>query len=257
MSQRVLITGGASGIGLGLARRFAARGDRVALCDADADAVARVAANMPEGIVRQADVTDAGQMDAFLAEVEDAWGGVDVVCANAGTGGPAGRIEDLEYDDWQACLAVNLNGAFLTCRWAARLMRAQGSGCIIVTSSTSGQWGHPYRSPYAAAKWGLIGLTKTLAMELGGAGVRVNAICPGAVEGARMDRVVAMEAEASNRSPQEVRDQYVRGVSMRTWVTVDDLADTVLFLASPAASKISGQIIAIDGHTETNAPPGA
>jgi NAD(P)-dependent dehydrogenase (short-subunit alcohol dehydrogenase family) len=136
-------------------------------------------------------------------------------------------------------------------------MRAQKSGCIIINSSTSGQWGHPYRSPYAAAKWGLIGLTKTLAMELGEAGVRVNAICPGAVIGDRMDRVVAMEAKAAGRPEQDVRDQYVRGVSMRTWVTVDDLADTVLFLASPAASKISGQIIAIDGHTETNAPSGA
>jgi len=254
MSQRVLITGGASGIGFGLARRFAARGDRVALCDADCSAVAKAAEALPDAIARQADVTDAAQMDAFLGEVEGAWGGIDVVCANAGTGGPAGRIEDLDYDDWQACLAVNLNGAFLTCRWAARIMRAQGAGAIIITSSTSGQWGHPYRSPYAAAKWGLVGLTKTLAMELGPVGVRVNAICPGAVEGARMDRVVAMEAKAAGRDEKDVREQYVRGVSMRTWVTVDDLADTALFLASPGASKISGQIIAIDGHTETNAP---
>ena len=254
MSQRVLITGGASGIGLGLARRFAERGDRIALCDADGAAVAQAAKTLPDAICRQADVTDAAQMDAFLGEVEDAWGGVDVVCANAGTGGPAGLIEDLDFDAWQACLSVILNGAFLTCRWAARIMRAQKSGCIIVTSSTAGQWGYPYRAPYATAKWGLIGLTKTLAMELGPMGVRVNVICPGAVEGDRMDRVVAMEAKASNRPEQDVREQYVRGTSMRTWVTVDDLADTALFLASPAASKMSGQIIAIDGHTETNAP---
>ena len=254
MSQRVLITGGASGIGFGLARRFAARGDTVALCDANAEAVASAADALPGAICRQADVTDEAQMAAFLGEVEEAWGGIDVVCANAGTGGPAGRIEDLDYADWRACLDVNLGGAFLTCRWAARIMRAQGKGCIIVTSSTSGQWGHPYRSPYAAAKWGLVGLTKTLAMELGPVGVRVNAICPGAVEGDRMDRVVAMEAKASGRPEQDVRDQYVRGVSMRTWVNVDDLADTALFLASPAASKMSGQIIAVDGHTETNAP---
>lgn len=254
MTSRVLITGGASGIGFGLARRFAERGDRVALCDSDPAAVARAAEALPGAIARQADVTDEAQMAAFLGEVEEAWGGVDVVCANAGTGGPAGRIEDLGYADWQACLDVNLGGAFLTCRWAARIMRAQGSGLILITSSTSGQWGHPYRSPYAAAKWGLVGLTKTLAMELGPVGVRVNAICPGAVEGDRMDRVVAMEAKASGRDEAEVREQYVRGVSMRSWVTADDLADTALFLASPAASKMSGQIIAIDGHTETNAP---
>ncbi|RKF16088.1 SDR family oxidoreductase [Roseovarius spongiae] len=254
MTRRVLITGGASGIGLGLARRFAAEGDRVALCDADADAVARMGDALRGAIAAVADVTDEAQMAAFLDRVESEWGGVDVVCANAGTGGPAGRIEDLDYADWQACIGVNLNGAFLTCRWAARLMRAQESGCIILTSSTSGQWGHPYRSPYASAKWGLVGLTKTLAMELGPAGVRVNAVCPGAVEGERMDRVVAMEAAASGRPEADVREQYVRGVSMRTWVTVDDLADTFLFLASPAASKMSGQIIAVDGHTETNAP---
>ncbi|MCZ4352779.1 SDR family oxidoreductase [Roseovarius aestuarii] len=253
-AQRVLITGGASGIGLGLARRFAARGDIVALCDADAAAVSAAAKELPNSLARTADVRDEAQMATFLDEVESAWGGVDVVCANAGTGGPAGLIEDLEYQAWQDCIAVNLHGAFLTCRWAARLMRAQGSGLIVVTSSTSGQWGHPLRSPYASAKWGLIGLTKTLAMELGPVGVRVNAICPGAVEGDRMDRVVEMEAAAAGRPEQDVRDQYVSGVSMRTWVTVDDLADTVLFLASPAASKISGQIIAVDGHTETNAP---
>ncbi len=252
--MRVLITGGGSGIGLTLARRFSAEGAQVALCDADPKAVESAAAALPGAIARTCDVTDAAQMDAFLAEVETAWGGIDVVCANAGTGGPAGRIEDLDYQAWQDCVAVNLHGAFLTCRWAARLMRAQGSGCIIITSSTSGQWGHPLRSPYCASKWALVGLTKTLAMELGPAGVRVNAICPGAVEGDRMDRVVAMEAAAAGRDEADVRAQYVSGVSMRTWVTADDLADTVLFLASPAASKISGQILAIDGHTETNAP---
>nr|WP_309502817.1 SDR family oxidoreductase [uncultured Roseovarius sp.] len=254
MTQRVLITAGASGIGLGLARRFAAQGDRVAICDADVAAVARMANTLPDVIAEVADVTDEAQMAAFLDRVEAAWGGVDVVCANAGTGGPAGRIEDLDYAAWQSCIAVNLHGAFLTCRWAARLMRAQGAGSIIITSSTAGLFGYPLRSPYASAKWALNGLTKTLASELGPAGVRVNAICPGAVEGDRMDRVVAMEAKAGGRSEDEVRASYVTGVSMRTWVNVDDLADMVLFLASPAASKVSGQIIAVDGHTDSLVP---
>ena len=190
-------------------------------------------------------------MDAFLGRVEATWGGVDVVCANAGTGGPAGRIEDLDYAEWRACIGVNLHGAFLTCRWAARVMRAQGAGAIIITSSTAGLFGYPLRSPYASAKWALKGLTKTLASELGPAGVRVNAICPGAVTGDRMDRVVAMEAKVGGRSEDDVRASYVTGVSMRTWVDADDLADMVLFLASPAASKVSGQIIAVDGHTES------
>jgi len=252
--QRVLITAGASGIGLTLARRFVARGDQVAICDADKDAVVQMRAEMPDVIAEQADVTDEAQMAAFLGRIEAEWGGIDVVCANAGTGGPAGRIETLDYADWQACVAVNLHGAFLTCRWAARLMRVQGAGLIVLTSSTAGLFGYALRSPYCAAKWAIVGLTKTLASELGPAGVRVNAICPGAVTGDRMDRVVAMEAKASGKPEKDVRAQYVKGVSMRTWVSGDDLADTVLFLASPAASKISGQIMAIDGHTETLSP---
>lgn len=254
MSQRVVITGGASGIGLTLARRFAERGDRVALCDADGAAIEKLAGEHPDFLARKADVTDEAQMGAFLSEVETAFGGADVVCANAGTGGPAGRIEDLDYDAWQACVAVNLHGAFLACRWAARVMRAQGSGLILLTTSTSGLHGVPHRSPYVAAKWGLVGLTKTLAMELGPAGVRVNAIAPGAVEGARMERVVQMEARASGLSEDEVRAIYVKGNSLRSWVTADDLADTALFLASPAASKISGQVMAVDGHTESMVP---
>ena len=254
MNQRVIITGGASGIGLALARRFGDRGDRVALCDADGAAVEKVQAKHPDFIARQADVTDEAQMAAFLAEVETAFGGADVVCANAGTGGPAGRIEDLDYSAWSDCVAVNLHGAFLACRWAARVMRAQGSGLILLTTSTSGLHGVPNRSPYAAAKWALVGLTKTLAMELGPVGVRVNAIAPGAVEGDRMERVVQMEAQASGLSEDEVRQIYVKGNSLRSWVTADDLADMALFLASPAASKISGQVMSVDGHTESMVP---
>ncbi|MEQ9260868.1 MAG: SDR family oxidoreductase [Roseovarius sp.] len=254
MSQRVVITGGASGIGLRMAERFAERGERVAICDADPLAVARAAEAHPDWIAHQADVTDEAAMAAFLEAVEGEWGGVDVLCANAGTGGPAGRIETLDYAGWQACIAVNLHGAFLACRWGAGLMRAQGSGLILLTSSTSGFHGVPHRAPYVAAKWALVGLMKTLAMELGPAGVRVNAIAPGAVEGPRMERVVQMEAAASGESEQTVRRIYAKGTSLRTWVTADDIADMALFLASPGASKVTGQLLAVDGHTESMVP---
>lgn len=254
MTQRVVITAGASGIGKRLAERFHEAGARVAICDVDGDAVAALAQSCPDMIAVQVDVRDEAGMDAFLADVEKQFGGVDVVCANAGSGGPAGLIEELDYQDWQDCVAVNLHGTFLTCRWAARLMRAAGDGLIVLTSSTAGQFGYPYRAPHAAAKWAIVGLTKTLACELGPAGVRVNAIAPGAVEGERMEQVITNEARASGKPADEVRAQYVKGVSMKTWVNADDIADTVQFLASPAASKISGQIIAIDGHTETLVP---
>ncbi|SNS42718.1 SDR family oxidoreductase [Antarctobacter heliothermus] len=251
---RVLITAGAAGLGRAMAEGFLDRGDRVAVCDIDAQAVAEFAKANPDAIAQVVDVTDEVGMARFLAHVEQIFGGIDVVCANAGTGGPAGRIETLDLDAWRACIDVNLTGAFLTCRWAARLMRAQKSGAIVLTSSTAGLFGYPLRAPYAAAKWAIVGLTKTLAMELGPEGVRVNAICPGAVEGDRMDRVVAMESAASGLSADAVRAQYVKGVSLRSWFTAEEVTETVLWLTSSAARKISGQIISIDGHTETLVP---
>jgi NAD(P)-dependent dehydrogenase (short-subunit alcohol dehydrogenase family) len=133
-------------------------------------------------------------------------------------------------------------------------MKAQGNGLLLFTSSTAGIMGYPYRSPYAAAKWAVVGLTKTLAMELGPHGIRVNAVCPGAVEGDRMDQVIANEANARGITEEEVRQRYVTGVSMKTWVKAEDIAAMATFLASPAGAKISGQVISVDGHTESLSP---
>jgi NAD(P)-dependent dehydrogenase (short-subunit alcohol dehydrogenase family) len=247
VSRRVVITAGASGLGLAMAHAFADVGDRVVVCDIDGAAVAALPARI-RGV--QADVTDAAEMGAFLAQIEGDWGGADIVISNAGIGGPAGPIEDLDFAAWQRCLSVNLDGAFLTCRWAAKLMKAQGSGVILLTSSVSGLFGFPWRTPYVAAKWGIVGLTKALASELGPHGVRVNAICPGAVEGPRMDRVIAMEAAAQSRSEADVRAGFTDGVALRRFVTADEVAAMALFLASPGAASISGQAMAVDGHTE-------
>ncbi|MFW5641610.1 MAG: SDR family oxidoreductase [Roseicyclus sp.] len=249
-TRRVVITAGASGIGRAMAEAFLAAGDRVAVCDRDGAVLAGVVAAHPGLVGVEADITDEGAMAAFLDRIEAEWGGADVVCANAGMGGPAGFIEEIGLQDWRDCLSVNLDGAFLTCRWAARVMRAQGSGVILITSSVSGLSGFPQRSPYVAAKWGLIGLTKALASELGPAGVRVNAVCPGAVEGPRMDRVVAMEAEARGARADAVREGFADGAALRRLDRVEEVAGTALFLASDAASAIRGQALAVDGHTE-------
>ncbi|MBE9476459.1 MAG: SDR family oxidoreductase [Proteobacteria bacterium] len=249
--QRVVITAGGAGIGRALALAFHASGARVAVCDIDAGAISELAEIEPEILGRVANVTSAEDMAAFLADVDAAFGGVDVALANAGTGGPAGPIENLDLKDWRACISANLDGAFMLCQWAAKHMKAQKTGSIILTSSTAGMFGYPMRSPYATAKWGVIGLMKTLACELGPYGVRVNAICPGAVEGDRMERVLQNEAVAKNQDIEDVRQIYVKGVSMRTWVNADDIADAALFLASTAASKISGLVMPVDGHTES------
>jgi len=189
-------------------------------------------------------------MRDVYADLRSRWARLDVVMANAGIAGPTAAIEDVRLDDWRRCLAVNLDGAFLATSLAAPWMKDQGEGVITLTSSTAGLFGYPYRSPYAAAKWGVIGLTKTLAMELGPFNIRVNAICPGSVEGDRMDRVIANEAKARGISENDLRQGYADCASLRRFVTAEDVANMALFLASPAARNVSGMAMTVDGHTE-------
>ncbi|SEG17658.1 NAD(P)-dependent dehydrogenase, short-chain alcohol dehydrogenase family [Jhaorihella thermophila] len=246
MSQRVLITAGASGVGRAMAEAFAARGARVWVADVDGAALD----TCPDGWGRSlVDVADEAAMAAMFDEIRRGWGGLDVLCANAGIAGPTAPVEGVTLDDWRACIAVNLDGAFLAAKYAAPMMKSQGAGAMILTSSTAGQYGYPNRSPYAAAKWGVIGLTKTLAMELGAYGVRANAICPGAVEGLRMEGVLQREAAAKGMTRDQVYAGYAAGTSMGRFIEARDVAEMAVFLASDAARLVSGQVIAVDGHT--------
>ncbi|SLN23316.1 SDR family oxidoreductase [Pseudooctadecabacter jejudonensis] len=248
--RRVLITAGASGIGRAMGEAFDAAGDDVWVTDVDEAALAACPARWT---TRPVDVSDDAAMKAFFAEIAAA-GGVDVVCANAGVAGPTALVEDVSWADWQACVDVTLGGAFLTAKYAAPLMKAAGAGAIVLTSSTAGVNGYPNRAPYAAAKWGVIGLMKTLAMELGPFGVRANAICPGAVEGPRMEGVMEREAEAKGMTRDEVFRGYASGTSMRCFVRAEDVAQMAVFLASDGAGRVSGQVISVDGHTENPDP---
>ena len=244
--KRVLITAGANGIGLVMARAFAARGDRVWVTDVDA---AQIDA-LPNGIrATVCDAADEAQMVALFAQIALDWGGLDVLCANAGIKGPTAAIEDMVLEEWHHCLAVNLDGAMIAAKHAARLMKPAQSGVMIFTSSTSGLYGTPFRAPYVAAKWGVIGLMKTVAMELGPHGIRANAICPGSVNGPRIDRVIEAEAEAKGLSADAVRQGYAAGTALKRLSDPEDVADLALFLASDAARMISGQALAVDGMT--------
>lgn len=246
MTRRVLITAGANGIGLVMARAFAAAGDRVWVTDVDAAAVAAV----PQGITAShCDAADEGQMQALFATITADWGGLDVLCANAGIKGPTAAIEDMDLDAWHTCLGVNLDGAMIAAKHAARVMKPQGAGVMIFTSSTSGLYGTPFRAPYVAAKWGVIGLMKTVAMELGPHGIRANAICPGSVNGPRIDRVIEAEAAAKGMTPDAVRQGYASGTAMKRLTDPEDVAAMALFLASDGARMVSGQALAVDGMT--------
>ncbi|MFY2824926.1 SDR family oxidoreductase [Ruegeria sp. MALMAid1280] len=246
MSGRVLITAGASGVGRAMADAFDASGAQVWVADVDQAALDGCPAHWNRSEVN---VADESAVAALFAEIEAAWGGLDTLCANAGVAGPTALVEDVTLEDWRFCLSVNLEGAFLCAKYAAPIFKRQGSGSVVITSSTAGQFGYPNRAPYAAAKWGVIGLGKTLAMELGSHGARCNVICPGAVEGPRMEGVLAREATAKGMTRDQVYDGYAAGTSMGRFVEGKDIANMAVFLASDAARLVSGQVIAVDGHT--------
>jgi NAD(P)-dependent dehydrogenase (short-subunit alcohol dehydrogenase family) len=246
MTQRVLITAGASGIGLAMAQAFAATGAQVRVTDVDDAALAGLPAEIAG---ERADVADEGQMAAVFARIGADWGGLDVLCANAGTSGPTAAIEAMDLAAWHACLAVNLDGAMLAAKYATPMMKAAGAGVMTFTSSMSGVYANPFRAPYVAAKWAVIGLMKTVAMELGPHGIRANAICPGSVEGPRIDRVIAAEAAAKGITPETVRAGYASGTALGRLVKAADVAAMAVFLASPGAAMISGQALAVDGFT--------
>ena len=246
--MKVLITAGGSGIGFAMGQAFAATGADVWVTDLDVSAV-------PDTWrASKVDASDEAAMAALFSEIETTWGGVDVVCANAGIAGPTALVEDVALADWQRCVSVNLEGAFLAAKFAAPLMKRQCGGAIVFTSSTAGIYGYPNRAPYSAAKWGIIGLMKTLAMELGPHGIRANAICPGAVEGDRMEGVLEREAAAKGMTRDQVYAGYASGTSMRRFVEAEDIANMAVFLGSDAARLVSGQVIAVDGHTENPDP---
>ncbi|MBA99231.1 MAG: SDR family oxidoreductase [Sulfitobacter sp.] len=245
--KRVLITAGGSGIGRAMAEAFDTAGYEVWVTDVDAAALDTCPDHW---LCHLASATD----EAAMAAVAKDMGQIDILCANAGIAGPTALIEDVALEDFRACVSVNLEGAFIAAKHAAPSMKAAGAGAIIVTSSTAGIYGYPNRAPYAAAKWAMIGLMKTLAMELGPFGIRVNAICPGAVEGPRMEGVLNREAKAKGMTRDQVYDGYASGTSMRSFVEARDIANMAVFLGSDGARLVSGQVIAVDGHTENPDP---
>jgi NAD(P)-dependent dehydrogenase (short-subunit alcohol dehydrogenase family) len=249
--KRVLVTAGGAGIGRAIAAAFLAEGARVWICDVDPEALAETRNAHPELGASRTDVADERAVDLMFVALEQAFGGLDFLVNNAGIAGPTGPVETLDPAAWRRCLAVNLDGTFLCARRAMPLLKAAGGGALVNISSTAGLMGYPLRTPYASAKWAVIGLTRSLAIELGPYGIRVNAICPGSVEGARMGRVIRAEAAARGISEEEVRHGYVRTTSLCSFIPPEQIAAMALFLCSDLGASISGQAIAVDGNTET------
>jgi NAD(P)-dependent dehydrogenase (short-subunit alcohol dehydrogenase family) len=248
---RVLITAGAAGIGRAMAETFVDAGARVFVCDVDKAALEALRAARPEIGSGIADVADARQVDGLFDAARVFLGGLDVLINNAGIAGPTSPVEDIDIVDWDRTIAVDLNGMFYCTRRAVPLLKAAGGGSIINLSSVAGRLGFPLRTPYSAAKWGVVGFTKSLAMELGPANIRVNAIQPGVVEGERIERVISAKAKALGMSFDDHKAQLLSKVSLRRTVSPFDIANMALFLATNAGRNISGQALSVCGNVES------
>ncbi len=247
---RVIVTAGAAGIGLEVARAFVEEGAKVWVCDVDRDAIEALAKSDPQISASVCDVTDRAGVQAFFSHAVEDMGGLDCLVNNAGIAGATARIDDTAPEDWDRCLEVCLTGSYNFAHLAAPFLRDSDNGSMVNFSSAAGKHGFALRSAYAAAKWGVIGFTKSLAIELGPDGVRVNAILPGIVAGDRQRRVLEAKAQRLGKTFAEIEAEAFSYTSIREYVTARQLADQVLFLASPRGRTISGQAISIDGDTK-------
>ena len=250
MTQRVLVTAGASGIGREIARAFSANGAKVFVCDIDSNALDALAKEVDGLLTAVCDISKPDDIDRMVSLALSGLGGLDVLVNNAGISGPTAPVEQIPHDEWEKVVQVNLNGTFHVTKLAIPHLKKSPAGVIIIMSSIAGRFGYANRSPYSTTKWGLIGFTKTLSIELGQFNIRANAILPGAVEGPRIDRVLEGRAKVSGRSVGEERESALSTQSLKRFVDPKDIAALAVFLASDAAKSISGQMIPIDNDAQ-------
>lgn len=249
--KRVVVTAGASGIGLAIAEAFAAEGAWVHVFDIDSAAVSSV--NGMGGPIK-AMVCDVGSDEAVrksMGAAAVAMGGLDVLVNNAGVSGPTGAAEDLDLDEWKRTVDINLVAMFIVTKHAIPHLRRAGAGAIVNLSSAAGRCGLPMRTPYSASKWGVVGLTKTLAMELGSAFITVNAILPGPVDGPRLRAIIMAKAAERGIEPQEIEREILSALSIKRLIQPSAIGALAVFLSSAAAASISGQAVAIDGDLQS------
>ncbi|MDC1352474.1 SDR family oxidoreductase [Oceanospirillaceae bacterium] len=250
-NKKVLITAGATGIGKATAIALLNAGAQVHVCDIDAEALAQLKQLHPLLLTSVTNVAEPDEVAKMFVQLQQEFlGQLDFLVNNAGVSGPAGPLESLDIDAWKATFDVNLHATFYVSKHAIPLLKRQG-GAIMNLSSTAGLYGYPMRSPYASAKWAIVGLSKTMAMELGPFNVRVNCICPGSVNGARMDRVISSIAKATGESVEKVRQDNVQNTSMTTFVDAEDIANMIVFSFSDLGAKVSGQSLTVDGDTHS------
>ncbi len=241
-----LVTGGGTGIGAAIAACFVQAGATVAVSGRTADRLSVSAARTGAHPIA-ADVSQEAAVQLLFQQIESRFGGLDILVNNAGVTGPVSRAEDLDLAQWDDTMASNVRGTILCIKYAVPLMRRRGGGAIVNMSSLMGLRGYPMRSAYTATKFAVVGITEAVAQEVGVDNIRVNALCPGAVNGDLMQRVIASRSKAEGRPPEEIiRANYTDKAALRRWVEPEEVAAAALFLASAASGPITGERLRVD-----------
>ena len=253
-NQNVWITGASSGVGEGMARVFYREGANIIISARREDELLRVRESCGDGPgavqVVPFDLVDREQREAAVAHVLKDNPRLDVVVNNAGIAGPTGGIDAISDAEWQATININLTAQYRFAHHAVPMLKESSHGHLLHIASVAGRLGYAWRTPYAATKWAIVGLMKSLASELGESDIRVNALLPGIVEGPRMDGVIRARAEQVGVPEAEMRQEYLNKISLKRMVTAEDVAAMALFLCSPAARNVTGQAISVDGNVE-------
>lgn len=246
-----IVTGGGKGIGRAVALLFAREGGSILLNGTTKEAIEAVAEEINRqggrAIAYQADIADEAKVKQMIETTLSEYGKIDILVNNSGIAGPTAPLVNVSLEDWQRTFDINLTGAFLCAKYALPSMIEQKSGCVLNITSVGGLGGYPYRSPYSASKWGMIGLTKTIALEVGRYNINANAIAPGPVRGPRIEAVLQKRAEQLGRTYEEVEQEMVEGTALRRMVENEDIAAMALFLASDEGRNITGETINISG----------
>jgi len=252
-NKKIIISAGASGIGWATTKICVAKGALVYLCDVNPKAINKVKKHPLYNkriFVSEADASNETLVIDFFNKIKKKFKYLDSLINNVGIEGPTRPIEKLDSNEWENTLHVNVNSHFYFTKQAIPLLKKSKNRSIINISSVAGIMGYPLRSPYAASKWAVVGMTKTLAMELGKYKIRVNAICPGTIKGDRMKRVIRDKAKFEKVSAKTIENDFVSMASMRSWINPEDIGNMCAHLISDEANKVSGQVIAVDGNCE-------
>ena len=252
-NKKIIISAGASGIGWATTKVCVAKGALIYLCDIDNKAINKVKKHPLYNkriFVSETDASDETQVMDFFNKIRKKFKNLDALINNVGIEGPTRPIEKLNSNEWENTLHVNVNSHFYFTKQAIPLLKKSKNGSITNISSVAGIMGYPLRSPYAASKWAVVGVTKTLAMELGKYKIRVNAICPGTIKGDRMKRVIRDKAKFEKVSAKTIENDFISMASMKSWVNPEDIGNMCAHLISNEANKVSGQVIAVDGNQE-------